>query len=178
MASPSAPPTRCAVISLAAQRARPARRTLFRLRGTAHLYSVASGTPYEAGMIFWQIVATVVAGAHPAAVTVERLVRQRRPDAVYIDCLQNIYGKTLACAYSARESVRRGVDAAYMDGSPRGNRGWVAALRLHAALDLRTARAGRRFLGGTTDGRAGTPRRSARLRAVASRVVRWPSARS
>ena len=66
-------------------------------------------TPYEAGMIFCQIVATVVAGAHPAAATVERLVRQRQPDAVYIDYLQNIYGKTLACAYSARASPFAGV---------------------------------------------------------------------
>ena len=67
------------------------------------------GTPYEAGMIFCQIIATVVAGAHPAAATVERLVKQRRPDAVYIDYLQNIYGKTLACAYSARASPFAGV---------------------------------------------------------------------
>ena len=67
------------------------------------------GTPYEAGMIFCQIVATVVAGAHPEAATVERMVRQRRPDAVYIDYLQNIYGKTLACAYSARASPFAGV---------------------------------------------------------------------
>ena len=67
------------------------------------------GTPYEAGMIFCQIVATVVASAHPAAATVERMVKQRRPDAVYIDYLQNIYGKTLACAYSARASPFAGV---------------------------------------------------------------------
>jgi len=67
------------------------------------------GTPYEAGMIFCQIVATVVAAAHPAAATVERLVKQRRADAVYIDYLQNIYGKTLACAYSARASPFAGV---------------------------------------------------------------------
>ncbi len=68
-----------------------------------------SGTPYEAGMIFCQIVATVVAGAHPGTATVERLVRQRSPDVVYIDYLQNIYGKTLACAYSARASPFAGV---------------------------------------------------------------------
>ena len=67
------------------------------------------GTPYEAGMIFCQIVATVVADAHPQAATVERMVRQRRSDAVYIDYLQNIYGKTLACAYSARASPFAGV---------------------------------------------------------------------
>ena len=68
-----------------------------------------AGTPYEAGMIFCQIVATVVAGRHPAAATVERIVKRRRPDAVYIDYLQNIYGKTLACAYSARASAFAGV---------------------------------------------------------------------
>ena len=67
------------------------------------------GTPYEAGMIFCQIVATVVADARPRAATVERMVRRRRPDAVYIDYLQNIYGKTLACAYSARASPFAGV---------------------------------------------------------------------
>ena len=68
-----------------------------------------AGTPYEAGMIFCQIIATVVADAHPAAATVERLVRKRQADAVYIDYLQNIYGKTLACAYSARASAFAGV---------------------------------------------------------------------
>ena len=67
------------------------------------------GTPYNAGMIFCQILATVVAEAHPAAATVERMVRKRRPDAVYIDYLQNIHGKTLACAYSARASPFAGV---------------------------------------------------------------------
>ena len=66
-------------------------------------------TPYEAGQIFCQIVATVVAGRHPAAATVERTVRRRRAGAVYIDYLQNIYGKTLAAAYSARASAFAGV---------------------------------------------------------------------
>ena len=66
-------------------------------------------TPYEAGQIFCQIVATVVAGRHPDAATVERAVRRRRAGAVYIDYLQNIYGKTLAAAYSARASAFAGV---------------------------------------------------------------------
>ena len=70
-----------------------------------------AGTPYEAGMLFCQIVATVVAHRHPEAATVERIVRQRQPDAVYVDYLQNIYGKTLACAYSARASAFGGVSA-------------------------------------------------------------------
>ena len=66
-------------------------------------------TPYEAGLIFCQIVATVAASRHPAAATVERTVRGRRTGAVYIDYLQNIYGKTLAAAYSARASAFAGV---------------------------------------------------------------------
>ena len=67
------------------------------------------GTPYEAGMIFCQILATVVATAHPEVATVERMVKKRRPGTIYIDYLQNIYGKTLACAYSARASEFAGV---------------------------------------------------------------------
>ncbi len=56
-------------------------------------------TPYDAGLIFCQIVATVVSQRHPRVATVERAVsaRGRR---VYIDYLQNIGGKTLACAYA------------------------------------------------------------------------------
>ncbi len=61
------------------------------------------GTPYEAGMIFCQIVASIVSAKHPKQATVERTVRARGPK-VYVDCLQNIQGKTLACAYSARAS--------------------------------------------------------------------------
>ena len=67
------------------------------------------GTPYEAGMIFCQILATVVATQHPEVATVERMVKKRRKGTVYIDYLQNIYGKTLACAYSARASPFAGV---------------------------------------------------------------------
>ena len=66
-------------------------------------------TPYEAGLLFCQIVATVVAGRHPAHATVERTVRRRARGAVYVDYLQNIYGKTLAAAYSARASAFAGV---------------------------------------------------------------------
>ena len=67
------------------------------------------GTPYEAGMIFCQILATIVASRHPKAATVERMVKKRPTDVIYIDYLQNIYGKTLACAYSARASRFAGV---------------------------------------------------------------------
>ena len=74
-----------------------------------HVYvPLPRGTPYEAGLLFCQIVATVVAGRHPKIATVERSVRLRGPR-VYIDYLQNIRGKTLATAYSARASDYAGV---------------------------------------------------------------------
>ncbi len=61
------------------------------------------GTPYDAGQIFCQIVGTVVAEKHPKVATVTRSVRARGQK-VYVDYLQNIEGKSLACAYSARAS--------------------------------------------------------------------------
>ncbi len=64
-------------------------------------------TTYEAGRIWAQIVATMVATKHPKVATVERVVR-RRGAKVYVDYLQNIEGKTLACAYSARSSAFAG----------------------------------------------------------------------
>jgi bifunctional non-homologous end joining protein LigD len=59
-------------------------------------------------MLFCQIVASFVVHKHPEAATVERTVSKRDPKTVYIDCLQNISGKTLACAYSARASAFAG----------------------------------------------------------------------
>jgi bifunctional non-homologous end joining protein LigD len=74
-----------------------------------HIYiPLPPGTPYDAGLLFCQIVATVVAQKHPKAATVERSV-SARGKRVYIDCLQNILGKTLATAYSARASEYAGV---------------------------------------------------------------------
>lgn len=66
------------------------------------------GTPYQAGMLFCQIVATMVATAHPKVATVERAVGKRKDGTIYVDYLQNIEGKTLACAYSARGSAFAG----------------------------------------------------------------------
>jgi bifunctional non-homologous end joining protein LigD len=66
-------------------------------------------TSYEAGMLFCQIVATMVASKHPKVATVERTVGKRKAGTVYVDYLQNIQGKTLACAYSARASAFAGV---------------------------------------------------------------------
>jgi bifunctional non-homologous end joining protein LigD len=75
-----------------------------------HIYiPLRPGTSYESGMLFCQIIATVVANRHPKAATVERTVRARRRGTVYVDYLQNILGKTLATAYSARASAFAGV---------------------------------------------------------------------
>ncbi len=74
-----------------------------------HIYiPLPPGTPYDAGLLFCQIVATVVAQRHPKIATVERAVRSRG-HRIYVDYLQNIAGKTLACAYSARASEYAGV---------------------------------------------------------------------
>jgi bifunctional non-homologous end joining protein LigD len=74
-----------------------------------HVYvPLRPGTPYKAGMLFCQIVGELVAKKHPREATVERTVGKRDPTTVYVDCLQNIEGKTLACAYSARASTYGG----------------------------------------------------------------------
>jgi bifunctional non-homologous end joining protein LigD len=67
-------------------------------------------TPYDAGLLFCQIVATVVAQKHPKTATVERAVKERG-SRVYVDFMQNVLGKTLATAYSARASEYAGVSA-------------------------------------------------------------------
>ena len=75
----------------------------------AHIYiPLPPGTPYEAGLLFCQIVATVVAQKHPKQATTERSVKACGKT-VYVDYLQNIPGKTLATAYSARASQYAGV---------------------------------------------------------------------
>ena len=78
--------------------------------GGLHIYiPLPPDTPYEAGMLFCQIVATIVTSRHPNVATVERMVKARRRATVYIDYLQNSYGKMLATAYSARASHFAGV---------------------------------------------------------------------
>ena len=75
-----------------------------------HIYvPLPPHTSYESGQLFCQIVATVVASRHPRVATVERTVRARPRGTVYVDFLQNILGKTLATAYSARASDFAGV---------------------------------------------------------------------
>ena len=75
-----------------------------------HIYlPLPPKTTYETGQLLCQIVATTVADAHPKVATVERWVKRRPRGTVYVDYLQNILGKTLATAYSARASDYAGV---------------------------------------------------------------------
>ena len=74
-----------------------------------HVYiPLPPGTPYEAGRLLCEILATIVAHKHRKEATVERTVG-KRGRTVYVDYLQNILGKTLATAYSARASEFAGV---------------------------------------------------------------------
>jgi bifunctional non-homologous end joining protein LigD len=77
--------------------------------GGLHVYvPMAPGTPYESGFLFAQIVATTVAERHPKEATIERSIKARGRR-IYVDYMQNVLGKTLASAYSARASEFAGV---------------------------------------------------------------------
>jgi bifunctional non-homologous end joining protein LigD len=68
-----------------------------------HIYlPLPPETPNEAATLVAQIVATRVSEQHPKVATIERWVKQRGAATVYVDYLQNIIGKTVAGAYSAR----------------------------------------------------------------------------
>lgn len=77
--------------------------------GGLHVYvPLPPGTPYQAALLFSQIVATVVSRKHPKVATVERSLKARGRR-IYIDYMQNARGKTLASVYSARASEFAGV---------------------------------------------------------------------
>lgn len=77
--------------------------------GGVHIYiPMAPKTSYDTGYLFAQVVATMVAEAHPTLATTERSVKARGTR-VYVDFMQNVRGKTLASAYSARASEFAGV---------------------------------------------------------------------
>jgi bifunctional non-homologous end joining protein LigD len=76
-----------------------------------HVYvPLSPHTPWDAARLFAQIVATLVAQRHPRVATVERDVRARGRT-VYVDYLQNIRGKSVATAYSARAAKIGGASA-------------------------------------------------------------------
>jgi bifunctional non-homologous end joining protein LigD len=75
-----------------------------------HIYlRLPPRTTYETGQLLCQMIATRIASAHPKIATIERMVKKRPQGTVYVDYLQNILGKTLATAYSARASDYAGV---------------------------------------------------------------------
>jgi len=77
--------------------------------GGLHVYiPMPAGTTYDAGLLYCQIVATLVATRYPKLATVERSV-SARGNRIYVDYLQNIQGKTLASAYSPRANDFAGV---------------------------------------------------------------------
>jgi bifunctional non-homologous end joining protein LigD len=77
--------------------------------GGLHIYiPMPPETSYDAGLLFCQIVATIVSRKHPRAATVERAIKARGRR-VYLDFLQNSRGKTLASVYSARANDFAGV---------------------------------------------------------------------
>jgi bifunctional non-homologous end joining protein LigD len=68
-----------------------------------HIYvPLPPKTPNESATLVAQIIATQVSEAHPKVATIERSVKARGATTVYVDYLQNIIGKTVAGAYSAR----------------------------------------------------------------------------
>jgi bifunctional non-homologous end joining protein LigD len=71
-------------------------------RGMHIALPLPAGLTYDVALVLAQIVATRVADAHSSLATVERAVRQRAPDAVYVDYLQNVRGKSIASVYSVR----------------------------------------------------------------------------
>ena len=75
-----------------------------------HIYlPLPPKTTYETGQLLCRIIATIVSDKHPRAATIERVVKKRARGTVYVDFLQNILGKTLATAYSARATDYAGV---------------------------------------------------------------------
>ena len=79
-------------------------------RGIHIALPLPPGLTYDVALVLAQLVATRVADAHPRLATVERTVKQRAANAVYVDYLQNVRGKSLASVYSAR--ARRGATVA------------------------------------------------------------------
>ncbi|HEY8796218.1 MAG TPA: DNA ligase D [Gemmatimonadaceae bacterium] len=71
-------------------------------RGLHIVIPLPPRTPYEAGLLLAQLIATRVAEGHPRDATVQRSVKARPPAAVYVDYLQNVKGKSVASAYCVR----------------------------------------------------------------------------
>lgn len=71
-------------------------------RGLHIVIPLPPRTPYDAGLLLAQLIATRVAEGHPREATVQRSVKARPPTAIYVDYLQNVKGKSVASAYCVR----------------------------------------------------------------------------
>jgi len=67
-----------------------------------HLPILEHRFTYENVRLFAQAVASIVVQRMPEQATIERVVKKRKAEWVYIDFLQNIRGKTVASVYSPR----------------------------------------------------------------------------
>lgn len=75
-----------------------------------HIYiPLPKNTTYQTGQLLCHVIATLVTTKMPKLATIERMVKKRNQKHIYVDYLQNIKGKTLATAYSARVSEFAGV---------------------------------------------------------------------
>lgn len=70
-----------------------------------------AGAGYDVSVTLAELVARRVNEKHPKETTVARMVKSRPRDAVYVDYLQNIRGKTVASVYSARAEPHASVSA-------------------------------------------------------------------
>lgn len=71
-------------------------------RGLHIVIPLPPNTNEEAAQLVAHVFAERVAREHPREATVERMRRKRPDDAVYVDYLQNIVGKSVASAFSLR----------------------------------------------------------------------------
>ena len=71
-------------------------------RGIHILVPVPAGTSYDVTARLAEEVATAVAESAPKEATVERALADRPKGTVYVDHMQNAYGKTLAAVFTAR----------------------------------------------------------------------------
>jgi bifunctional non-homologous end joining protein LigD len=74
-----------------------------------HVYiPLAPLTSFQEAWRFCEMLAQLVAVKHPAHATAERVI-EKRGRKVYVDYLQNLPGKTMATAYSARANSYAGI---------------------------------------------------------------------
>lgn len=67
---------------------------------------------FAQGLAFAELVGAYAASKRPDAFTVERSIKARPKGRIYLDCMQNSHGKSVAAVYSAREKPGAPVSAA------------------------------------------------------------------